>query len=100
MEKRTSVDAGYHKFNVHPADKEGCVGTCGIDKTFTLERVMSIAYRMPEKPNIIIKAGKNAKWYLKCIPHDTLDREIEKQQWRNTSRCTMWIIEWDDDTVE
>ena len=46
-------------------------------------------------PNIIIKAGPNAKWYMKKVHVDEIDNEIEKQKWRNTSRCTMFIIDWD-----
>lgn len=28
---------------------------------------------MDEKPNVIIKAGPRAKWYLKCCPKDLID---------------------------
>ncbi len=55
---------------------------------------MALAYHMDEKPNIIIKAGPNAKWYIKKCHPDTLEREIEKQKWRNVSRCTMYVINW------
>jgi hypothetical protein len=51
---------------------------------------------MEEKPNIIIKSGKNAKWYLKRFTMEELPSEIEKQQqWRaeRIARCTMFIIE-------
>ena len=51
--------------DLHPADGEGRVGIAGIDKTYSLEKVLALAYRMPGKPNIIIKAGRNAKWYIK-----------------------------------
>ena len=95
MQKRKGVDIGYHDSNVHPADGEGCVGKSGIDKLYTLEKVIALAYKMPEKPNIIIKAGPTAKWYLKCFPKDAIEREIEKQKWRDVSRSTMYIIEWD-----
>ena len=56
---------------------------------------MEIAYKMDEKPNIIIKGGKNAKWYLKSFPKDVIEEKIEKQKWRDTRRVTMYIIEWD-----
>ena len=48
-----------------------------------------------KKPNVIIKAGKNAKWYIKKIPPNEIDNAIEKQKWRDTSRCIMYIIVWD-----
>ena len=95
MEKRIGVDVGYHSSNIHPADREGCVGKNGIDKSFTLEKLVELAYKMENKPNIIIKAGPNAKWYLKRFSKDSIENEIQKQSWRNTSRCTMYIIEWD-----
>ena len=95
MQKREGVDVGYHSSNIHPADREGCVGKNGLDKTFTLARILDLAYKMEEKPNIIIKAGPNAKWYLKRFPKEVIEGEIQKQNWRDTSRCVMYIIEWD-----
>jgi hypothetical protein len=97
FEKRKGADIGYNNSNLHPANREGCVGKSGIDKTFTLERVIALAYQMVERPNIIIKAGVNAKWYLKRCPIDEIEREIENQKnWRDVSRCVMHIIEWDE----
>jgi hypothetical protein len=98
FEKRIGVDVYYgNKYNLHPANGEGCVGASGIDKSFTIERVIALAYQMDEKPNIIIKSGLNAKWYLKQCPKDEIEREIKKQQdWRDVSRSTMYIIEWDE----
>jgi len=94
---RTGVDVGYNKDNIHPEDRDGCVGKSGIDKSFALDRVVNIASRIPLKPNIIIKSGRNGKWYLKRFPLETIDAEIEKQQaWRDTSRCTMHIISWEE----
>ena len=92
---REGVDVGYNGSNIQPIDREGCVGAGGIDKSYTLDMVMKLAYKMDDKPNIIIKAGQNAKWYMKKIHVDEIDNEIEKQKWRNTSRCTMFIIDWD-----
>ena len=96
IEKRTGVDVGYGRSTIQPVDGEGCVGAYGIDKTFTFEMVLEIAYKMAVRPNIIIKAGPNAKWYLKCFQKDVIEDEITKQSWRDTSRCTMYIIEWDE----
>lgn len=96
IERRQGVDAGYNDSNVHPADGEGRVGALGIDKTLTFEMVLDLAYKMPNKPNIITKAGPNAKWYLKHFQKDLIKSEIDKQSWRDTSRCTMYIVEWDE----
>ena len=93
--KRTGVDVGYHSSNLHPADDEGRVGASGIDKTFTLQRVLEIAYKMDERPNIIVKAGPNAKWYLKRFSQELIENAIQQQEWIDTSRCTMYVIEWD-----
>lgn len=94
--KLIGVDVGYHESNLHPPDGEGCVGKSGINKNFTLVQLIELAYKMEEKPNIIIKAGPNAKWYLKKINPDHLMAAIDKQNWRDLSRSTMYIIEWDD----
>ena len=96
FEKRDGADLGYHESNLRPANDEGCVGKSGLDKSLSLERVVEIAYKMDEKPNVIIKAGPRAKWYLKSCPKDLIDTAIEKQRsWRDISRSTMWIIDWD-----
>ena len=94
IERKAGVDVGYHGSVIHPIGREGCVGSRGIDKTYTFEMVLELAYKMEVKPNIIIKAGKNAKWYLKYFQKETIQEEIEKQRWRDTSRCTMYIIDW------
>lgn len=96
LRRREGVDVGYHSANLHPKDGEGCVGKAGLSKTLPLEKIIEIAHKMETRPNIIIKAGPNAKWYLKHFPISDIDREIEKQSWRDTSRATMWIIEWCD----
>ena len=95
IETRKGVDVGDHGSNIVPIDGEGCVGKNGLDKTLTFEQVLRLAYRIENKPNVIIKAGPNAKWYLKRFQKETLEDEIEKQKWRDTSRCIMYIIEWD-----
>ena len=95
VERRNGVDVGYHGSSITPIDREGCVGKNGIDKSFTFEMVLNLAYKFEDKPNIIIKAGPNAKWYLKRFSPDTIENEINNQSWRDTSRCTMYIIQWD-----
>lgn len=94
----SGVDVGYHKENLHPKNGDGCVGKSGINKDYTLSQVIELAYKMEEKPNIIIKAGKNAKWYFKKFDlddADTIEIEIKKQRWRDTSRCKLYIIDWE-----
>jgi hypothetical protein len=100
IERRAGCDIGYHNSNIHPINREGCVGISGIDKSYTFEMVLELAYKMGDaRPNIIIKAGPNAKWYLKRFDRAIIDEEIEKQKWRNTSRCTMYIIDWENDVT-
>ena len=94
IKKRIGVDAGYHGSIIDPVDRKGCVGVSGINKNYKLEDVIKLAHEV--NVNIIIKAGVNAKWYLKRFPLDTLEEEIQKQNWRDTTRYTMWIIEWDE----
>ena len=93
IERRTGVDVGYHSSNIDPINREGCVGRAKIDKSFTFEMVLELAYKMDDKPNIIIKTGPNAKWYLKRFQKDVIEDEINKQNWRNTTNCTMYLIE-------
>ena len=96
-EIKQGSDVGYGvKCGIRPQNCEGCVGKDGIDKNYTLEQVILLARRMEEKPNIIIKAGKNAKWYLKRCAIEDIQMGCEKQQkWRAeaVARCTMFIIE-------
>lgn len=95
MQKLIGVDVGFNNSNLHPRDREGCVGKSGLDKSLSLDKIIEIAYKMENKPNIIIKAGKNAKWYIKNVPKDMIEIKMDKQKWRNTSRCIMYIIEWE-----
>ena len=96
MERRDGVDVGFNSSNLEPLNRVGCVGKSGIDKTYTLEQVIQLAYEI--RANIIVKAGENAKWYLKRCDPTEIDAKIEKQQrWRNgTKRYKMWIIEWEN----
>jgi hypothetical protein len=96
IEIRKGVDIGYHNSNIDPIDREGCVGVSGINKTFTIEMVLQLAYKIENKPNIIIKSGPNGKWYLKRFQKEVIDQEIEKQKWRDTSRCLMYIVDWNE----
>jgi len=96
--KQIGADVFYgDKYNMHPANGEARVGVNGIDKGLKLEQVIALAYPMEPRPNIIVKGGPNAKWYLKKCPLDQIEAEIAKQQeWRDVSRCTMHIIVWDE----
>jgi len=88
LERYDGVDIGFHD-EIHKH---------GHDKTLSLEQILKLAYDMNMdilgKPNIIIKAGKNAKWYLKKCPREDITNRVNKQKWRDTSRCTMYVIEW------
>jgi hypothetical protein len=96
LQKRNGCDVGYNSSNLHPSDGEGRAGVSGIDKNFTLGQMIDLAYKMEEKPNILIKAGPNAKWYIKKFDPNVIEEEIEKQRsWRDISRSTMYVIEWD-----
>lgn len=96
LTKRKGADLGYHESNIHPENGTGCVGKSGLDKNLSFERILDIVYEMDDRPNIIIKAGPRAKWYLKRCAPDLIDIKIEKQRnWRDISRSTMWIIVWD-----
>ena len=94
IERIEGCDVGWHNSNIDPVNREGCIGKGGINKSFTLEMVMNLAFKHPEKPNIIIKAGKNAKWYLKKIKPTDINQAMQSQKWRNTSLYTMYVIEW------
>jgi len=100
LQKRLGVDILWRD-DLHPENREYCVGKAGLDKTLTLVQIIEIAYSMKEKPNIIIKAGPNAKWYLKKCDPRLIDSEIERNANarcptpEQTARRTMWIIEWD-----
>jgi hypothetical protein len=99
-ERRDNADLKWGK-ELRPVNGEGCGESNGIDKTYTFDMVRALAYQMPEKPNIIIKGGKNAMWYIKKCATNEIDREIEKlrncsSSWeKKMVRCTMYIIEWD-----
>ena len=94
IERRDGVDLGYKK-DLRPEDNKWIVGKEGLDKRLKFNEVIDIAYTMNNhRPNIIIKAGKNAKWYLKYCSFDKIDEQIEKNKWRDCSRCTMYIITW------
>lgn len=94
IERRDGVDLGYNN-DLLPEDKKWIVGKSGLDKNLKLNDIIEIAYTMDNpRPNIIIKGGKNAKWYLKFCTFETIDENIEKSKWRDCSRCTMYIITW------
>jgi hypothetical protein len=94
IERRDGVDIVYKK-DLHPEDNKFRVGSSGFDKNLKLNDLLEIAYTMNNpRPNIIIKAGKNAKWYLKYCSFDKINEQIEKNKWRDSSRCIMYIVTW------
>jgi hypothetical protein len=95
LEKRIGVTVGYKDTSTYDAiEHEGRVGKHGFDANLRLDKMIEIASRMENRPNIIVKAGVNAKWYLHLVPIDNIDADIDKQRWRDTVNSTMWIIEW------
>lgn len=91
-ETRNGVDIGYHESNLEPLHGKGRIGKGGIDKNFTLTQMIELAREI--NANIIVKAGPNAKWYLKRCNIDDIDKTIQKQKWRDTRRAVMYIIHW------
>lgn len=92
IEKRLNSDLKKGS-DLHPEDGRGRVGKSGFDKNLKLNDLLEIAYTMNNpRPNIIIKAGKNAKWYLKFCMTEIIDEKIASN---GPSRCTMFIIQWD-----
>ena len=96
LEKRIGVTVGYNdKSPYDAAEHEGRMGKHGFDANLSLAKMIEIASRMEARPNVIVKAGENAKWYLNRVPPDSIDAEIDKQRWRENSRnSTLWVIEW------
>ena len=74
LQKHKGIDAGIGN-EIHPENGEGRVGKSGINKDFTLIQMIELAYKMEQKPNILIKAGRNAKWYIKKIDRSVLKKE-------------------------
>jgi len=94
IEKMTGCDIGYHNSVIDPVNRTGCVGKRGINKLYTFDMVLNLAFEHPDKPNIIIRGGKDAKWYMKKISPEKINEGIQKQKWRDTSRYQMYIITW------
>ena len=92
IEKRMGCDIGRAN-GLHPADGKWRVGKEGFNKDLKLNDMIELAYTMENpRPNIVIKGGKNAKWYLKYCIVDKIDEQIEKTKYRDCSRCSMYII--------
>jgi len=97
------VDVGFHN-NIKPINNEGVTGkNNGINKNFTFEMILNIAYKIEtsNRPNIIVRSGKIAMWYLKrCsieeIP-DRIKKEEEGMRGKNgrLKHFQMYIIEWE-----
>ena len=91
FEKRKGVDVGkIGSSNLsHPDFPDS---KKGYPKIMTLNEILNLAKILDA--NIIIKAGDNAKWYIKKVPKENIEEEIEKQKWRNTKTYTMYIVEF------
>ena len=96
--KKQGCDIGRGN-DIHPEDGRGRVGKSGFDKQLQLNDMIEIAYTIKNpRPNIIIKAGQNAKWYLKYCDVSLVDEKIQQtKQWRDTSRATMYVIKWESE---
>ena len=96
IQKNRGCDIGRGN-DIHPEDGTGRVGKSGFDKQLQLNDIIEIAYTIKNpRPNIIIKAGENAKWYLKYCDLSQVDEKIQQtKKWRDTSRATMYVIEWE-----
>lgn len=90
LEKRVGSSLVCQESNLRPINYKSCVGKS------TLQRMLEIAYKMDDKPNIIIKEGFSGKWHLIRSPKDLINESIEKQKiWIDISQSTIWIIDWD-----
>ena len=95
IEKKLGCDIGRGN-GLHPEDGKWRVGKEGFNKNLRLNDLVELAYTMDNpRPNIVIKGGKNAKWYLKYCIADKIDEQIKKTKYRDCSRCSMYIITWE-----
>ena len=95
FEIKEGCDVGFNDNIPHP-DYPFTSKTIGYPKEFTLTKMLKIAKDV--NANILIKAGKNAKWYVKCYPFgEGIQERIDKQKaWRanRVKTCTMYCFEW------
>lgn len=86
--------------DIRPLDCRHCPnGNCGINKLYTFEQVIQVMCEFPieKRPNVAVKAGKKAMWYLKKCPEEEIEVEQEKARRSgnaNLKRCTMFVITW------
>ena len=95
IERMDGVDVSFGKDNqlINIENSPEREGASGYNKNCSLAKMFELAYQT--KANIIAKGGPNAKWYLKKIDLDMIQEKIRKQEWRNTSRVKLWIINWE-----
>ena len=80
IQKKRGCDLG-RGIDIHPEDGTGRVGKSGFNKQLQLNDLIEIAYTIKNpRPNIIIKAGQNAKWYLKYCDLSLVDEKYNKQK--------------------
>ena len=93
LEKRIGNSLRNKETSLYPVNNKDCVCRSAF---LSIERILKIAYKMDEKPNIIIREGSGCKWHLIRSPKDLIDSSIEKQRrWIDISRSTIWIVNWD-----
>jgi hypothetical protein len=90
FEKFEGVDIGFHDNMEHPDFPNS---KRGYSKNFTLETMISLAKDI--NANVILKAGKNAKWYLKKCNRNKINERIETQKWRDTSGVIMYVVDFE-----
>ena len=97
IEKRLRCDIGRSN-GLHPPDGKWRVGKEGFNKDLKLNDMIELAYTMENpRPNIVIKGGKNAKWYLKNCLIEELDQKIERAKCNGSriaavNRAKLYIV--------
>ena len=96
FEIKEGCDVGFNDNIPHP-DYPFTSKTVGYPKNLTLNKMLKLAKDV--NANILIKAGKNAKWYIKRYAKEEITERIQKQNtWREgrVKRCTMYYFEWEN----
>lgn len=68
-----NVDAYKNRYDISRENvpQKYCIGANGFDKTLTIEEVIE-HIAIPNGGNVIVKGGKNSKWYVKKVPPEIL----------------------------
>lgn len=76
-------------------DAKYCIGNNGFDKHMSLEEVIQ-KIAIPKKANLIIKHGPNAKWYVKQVPIEEIDKTLREKtkNYIYNGRSTSYRLSW------